>query len=178
MFLLEAAARLASEFPALGVLVVGEGGQRAELEALARRLGIASRVHFAGYRPDVARVIAAFDVAALTSLWEGLPRVLVQYSLLERPVVTFEVEGAREVVEDGVSGWIVPPRDVDALADRVGRLLADPEQRRDFGRRARERVAGRWDSQRMLRRIGDVYEAVRSGRTPSTGVREPEAAPR
>jgi len=161
-FLFEAIARLAPDFPHLRALVVGEGDERRELERLAASRGIADRVRFAGYRADVAGAIAAFDVAVLTSLWEGLPRVLVQYSLLERPIVTFEVEGSREVVEDGASGYVVPLRDVDALVDRLRRLVANAELRAEFGRRARERVEGRWDVEIMVRRIAEVYEEVGS----------------
>jgi len=163
-YFLEAIARLAPDFPPLKALIVGEGVQRAELEHLARRLGIADRVVFAGYRDDIARVIAAFDVAVLTSLWEGLPRVLVQYSLLECPIVTFECEGAREVVEDGVNGYVVPSKDLDLLVDRLRRLAANAELRAGFGRISRERVEGRWDVERMVERIAGLYDAVEAGR--------------
>jgi glycosyltransferase involved in cell wall biosynthesis len=163
-YFLEAIARLAPDFPPLKALIVGEGVQRAELEHLARRLGLADRVVFAGYREDIARVIAAFDVAVLTSLWEGLPRVLVQYSLLECPIVTFECEGAREVVEDGVNGYVVPSKDVDLLVDRLRRLAANAELRAGFGRISRERVEGRWDVERMVERIAGLYDAVEAGR--------------
>lgn len=174
--LFEAAARLAPDFPALRVLAVGEGSQRAEIEAHVRRLGMGDRVRFAGYRSDIARVISAFDVAALTSLWEGLPRVLVQYSLLEKPIVTSDVEGAHEVVEDGSTGYVVEGRDGAALADRLRRLVANPALRAEMGRKARERVAGRWDASLMVDRIADVYEAVRQGRPAATASREPTAA--
>ena len=162
-YLFEAASRLAPDFPSFRLLVVGEGAERAALEGLCRRAGLTERVRFSGYRDDVAAVISAFDVAVLTSLWEGLPRVLVQYSLLEKPIVAFAVEGAREVVDEGASGWVVPLRDVDALVARLRPLLGNPGLRRDFGQRARERVLGRWDAQMMIERIEEVYEAVRSG---------------
>ena len=162
-YLLEATSRLAPDFPSFRLLIVGEGAQRDELEGLCRRLDLTDRVRFAGYRADVARAISAFDVAVLTSLWEGLPRVLVQYSLLEKPIVTFAVEGAREVVEEGVTGWVVPLRDVDALVARLRPLLANAALRTDCGRSARERVVGRWDAGLMIERIEEVYEAVRRG---------------
>lgn len=162
-FLLDAAARLAPEFPAMRLLVVGEGAQREELEAGVSARGLHGRVVFTGYREDVARVIAAFDVAVLTSLWEGLPRVLVQYALLEKPIVTFDVEGAREVVEEGAGGWVVPSRDVDALVHRLRPLLADPGLRARCGRRGRERVGSRWDADRMIDRLEELYDAVRRG---------------
>jgi glycosyltransferase involved in cell wall biosynthesis len=166
-FLVEAMRRLAPDFPHLKLLIVGEGRQHGELEHLVRNLSLADRVVFAGYREDVARAISAFDIATLTSLWEGLPRVLVQYSLLEKPIVTFEVEGAREVVEDGVNGYVVPLKDVEALVDRLRRLVADAAARTDFGRLSREKVLGRWDVERMVERIEAVYRDVEAGRPPS-----------
>jgi glycosyltransferase involved in cell wall biosynthesis len=161
---LEAVARLAPDFPDVRALVVGEGGERERLQRLAKELGVGDRIVFAGYRSDVARVIAAVDVAVLTSLWEGLPRVLVQYALLERPIVTFAVEGAHEVVEDGVSGWVVPLRDTDALVERLRPLVASERLRAAAGANARKRVEGRWDVEVMVEGIERVYEAVSAGR--------------
>ena len=153
--------------------VVGPGADEAErlLRALpgageVRRLGLTDRVVFTGYRSDIARAIAAFDVAVLTSLWEGLPRVLVQYSLLERPIVTFECEGAREIVDDGRNGFVVPSKDVDTLVDRLRRVVASAELRAEFGRLSRERVEGRWDVDLMVEAIAGIYEDVEAGRPP------------
>jgi glycosyltransferase involved in cell wall biosynthesis len=162
-YFLDAVARLAPDFPHLRALVVGEGSQRRELEAAAARLGIADRVVFAGYRADVARAMSALDVGVLTSLWEGLPRVLVQYALLEKPVVTFAVEGAHEVVDDGRTGFVVPLRDLDALVDRLRPLVAGAALRAELGRRSRERVEGRWDVEIMVDRIRRVYDEVAAG---------------
>jgi glycosyltransferase involved in cell wall biosynthesis len=163
-YFLEAVARLAPDFPQVRALIVGEGTQHEELEAMAAGLGIGGRVVFAGYRSDIARAMSAFDVAVLTSLWEGLPRVLVQYSLLEKPIVTFAVEGAHEVVDDGRSGFVVPLRDVDALVDRLRPLVASAGLREELGRRSRERVEGRWDVEIMVDRIRRVYDEVAAGR--------------
>ncbi len=174
-YLLDAASRLAADFPAMRIVVVGEGAQRAGLEDAVRGRGLAGRVVFAGYREDVARVVAAFDVAVLTSLWEGLPRVLVQYALMEKPIVTFDVEGAREVVEEGRTGWVVPSRDVDALVARLRPLLGDADLRAACGRRGRERVGSRWDADRMIARLEELYDAVRRGR-PLPGPATTEAA--
>lgn len=163
-FLLEAMSRLAPDFPHLKLLIVGEGDDHSELEHLVRNRGLQERVVFAGYRADVARAISAFDVAALTSLWEGLPRVLVQYSLLEKPIVTFEVEGSREIIDDGVNGYVVPLKDVDALVDRLRRVIGSEDLRTEFGRLSREKVLGRWDVDRMVEQIADVYADVEAGR--------------
>jgi glycosyltransferase involved in cell wall biosynthesis len=163
LHLFDAIARLAPDFPHLRVLVVGEGGQREELVRAVRERGLSERIAFAGYREDVARAIAAFDVAVLTSLWEGLPRVLVQYALLEKPIVTFAVEGSKEVVEEGVTGYVVPLKDVDALVDRLRRLIVNREAREEFGRRGRARVEGRWDVELMVERIAALYAQVEAG---------------
>lgn len=163
-FLIEAMQRLAPDFPQLKVLAVGEGPQRAELEADVRRAGLADRFTFAGFRQDIARVISTFDVAVLTSLWEGLPRVLVQYAMLERPIITFAVEGAREIVDDGRSGWVVEPKNVDELVDRLRHLTVNAADRRLFGRRVRERVEQRWNVDLMVERISSLYDDVEAGR--------------
>ncbi|MEZ5065680.1 MAG: glycosyltransferase family 4 protein [bacterium] len=165
-YFLEAIARLAPDFPHVKAMIVGEGAERATLEGEVRRLGLTDRVVFTGYRSDIARAIAAFDVAVLTSLWEGLPRVLVQYSLLERPIVTFECEGAREIVDDGRNGFVVPSKDVDTLVDRLRRVVASAELRAEFGRLSRERVEGRWDVDLMVEAIAGIYEDVEAGRPP------------
>lgn len=167
-YLLDAIARLTPDFPQLKVLIVGEGGEAGDLKSRVVDLGIADRVVFAGYRTDIAEVISAFDIAVLTSLWEGLPRVLVQYALLEKPIVTFEVEGSREVVLDGVSGFVIPKEDVGALVDRLRRLLSNASLRESFGGRARHRVEGRWDVEGMVRRICDVYREVEAKRLVET----------
>ena len=172
-FLFRALSRLTPDFPHLKAVVVGEGDERAHLEQMTRDLGIEDRVIFAGYRTDIARMIATFDIATLTSLWEGLPRVLVQYSLLERPIITFECEGAREVIDDGVNGFVVPSKDVDTLTDRLRRLIPDAAMRTEFGRLSREKVEGRWDVDRMVERITAVYEDVEAGRPVSQEIAVP-----
>ena len=165
-YFFEAFARVSREFPMVRALIVGEGDQRADLQTLANELGILDRVVFAGYRADIAEVIAAFDVAVLTSLWEGLPRVLVQYALLEKPIVTFDVEGAREVIDEGTTGYVVPRQDVDLLTNRLRQLLESETLRRQFGTAARASVEGRWDIDRMVAGIADVYRKVESEKIP------------
>jgi glycosyltransferase involved in cell wall biosynthesis len=169
-FLIDAMKRLAPDFPQLRVLAVGEGPQHEELEGVVRRAGLANRFAFAGFRQDIAPVISTFDVAVLTSLWEGLPRVLVQYAMLEKPIVTFAVEGAREIVEDGHSGYVVEPKNVDELVDRLRRLTVSAADRQLFGRRVRERVEQRWNVDLMVERIANLYDEVEAGRGAGSAV--------
>ncbi len=157
-YLIEAAARLADTFPRLRVLLVGDGPIMEEVAALAREAGIADRTVMTGFRTDVARMFAAMDVHVLTSLWEGLPRVLVQAAAVGRPSVTFACDGAHEIVDDGMNGFVVEMKNVAQLTDRLRVLLTDPETRERMGAAARRKVDDRWDRQEMVRRIENLYE--------------------
>jgi glycosyltransferase involved in cell wall biosynthesis len=121
--LLRAAAGLAKRWPALRVLLVGDGPERGRLEGLANELGVAA--HFAGYQSDPANYLAAMDVFALTSRSEGQPVALLEAWAAGRPVVATAVGGVPAVVADGDTGLLVPSGDAGAVAAAVGRLLAD-----------------------------------------------------
>jgi len=159
-YLFESVQRLKSAHPGLRVLLVGDGALRPQLEWQCRSLGIDDVVRFLGHRTDVARVLAASDISVLTSLWEGLPRVLVQAAATGRPIVTFDVEGAWEVVRDGRNGFIVQSRDVDAFTSRLDQLLRDREQQRTLGDAGRAQVGDRWTVETMLDRLDRLYQRL------------------
>lgn len=157
-FLFEAVQRLKPSHPELRVLIVGEGNFRKELEEMCRSIGLDDIVAFLGHRHDLARVLAASDISVLTSLWEGLPRVLVQSAAAGRPILTFDVEGAWEVVRDGRSGFVVPSRDVDTFTLRLDILLTEQARARAFGEAGREQVNNQWAVETMLERLDDLYQ--------------------
>ena len=97
-------------------------------------LGIRDRCHFSGFRTDVGTIYAASDVVVLTSANEGTPVTVIEAQAAGKPVVSTDVGGVRDIVTDGVSGFVVPPGDMDALADRLKALAADPDLRARFGR--------------------------------------------
>jgi glycosyltransferase involved in cell wall biosynthesis len=163
-YLFEALRRVRARHPEARLLVLGDGPLRRSLEWQAVAMGIDDITHFAGHRHDLPRVLAACDVSVLTSLWEGLPRVLVQSAAAGRPIVTFDVEGAWEVVRDGTNGFIVPSRDVDAFAARLESLLADRGRARALGRAGRERVGSRWTVETMVERLDRIYQRLASSR--------------
>lgn len=138
--LLRAAASLRGRVPDFHLLLVGEGPQRPALEALAQRLGLADRVTFAGFQAAPLAWMAAMDVAVLASAKEGLPRVILEAMLLGKPVVASDIVGSRELVGDGETGFLYPYGDEEALADRLGQLLADAGLRSRFGETGRQRV--------------------------------------
>jgi glycosyltransferase involved in cell wall biosynthesis len=159
-YLLQAVARLAPRHPGLRVLLLGDGARRGAIADEALRLGIADRVYFAGHRDDLAQILGAVDVSVLTSLWEGLPRVLVQAAAAGRPILTFDVEGAWEVVRDGQTGFIVPSRDVDTFVERLETLLLDREQAAALGAAGRECIGREWTVETMVSRLDRMYQRL------------------
>lgn len=157
IYLLEAVRRLKDEHPNLRVLLLGEGTLRASLKSRCRDLGIDDIVFFLGHRSDLPRVLAAADISVLTSLWEGLPRVLVQSAAAGKPILTFDVEGAWEVVREGLTGFIVPSRDVEAFTARLDRLLRDRVLARTLGEAGRAQVNSQWSVETMVERLDRLY---------------------
>jgi glycosyltransferase involved in cell wall biosynthesis len=159
-FFLESASKIVKHYPHTKFLVVGEGSYRAELKRRSAELNLSSNLKFTGPRRDIENVIGISDISVLTSLWEGLPRVLIQSALVGKPIVTFEVEGAREVVENGVNGFVVPSKDVDTLTERIEFLLEEPKRARKMGLQGREIVGDAWRVEKMVDRIDEVYSEL------------------
>ena len=112
--------------PTAILLLVGEGPLRHRLEAACRAAGIAERVHFAGWRPDVPEILAASDLLVLPSAWEGMPNVVLEAMASRLPVVASDVEGVRELLGPGAAEQIVPYGDSQALAETVVRFMDNP----------------------------------------------------
>jgi glycosyltransferase involved in cell wall biosynthesis len=154
---LHAAARLRAEWPDIHFAIVGDGERRAALAALAGELGLADRTHFVGWRRDLPAVYADLDVVCLSSLNEGSPVALIEAMAAGRPVVATAVGGVPEVVQDGVSGLLVPPRAPAALAAAVASLLRAPERAAALGQAARAAVYPRYSAGRLVRDIETLY---------------------
>ncbi len=160
-FLVEAAALVVRERPDVRFVLVGDGPLREDLQRQARELRVADAIVFAGFRQDALRVARTFDVYAAASLHEGLPLALLEAMALGCPVVVTRVGGTGAVVEDGVNGFVVEPRDPGAQAGRILALLADASLRRRQAHAARERAEA-FDVRLAVRRIEQVYaELVR-----------------
>jgi len=155
-----AARKLVQNHDNIKFLFIGDGWYRSKLEKMVRQNGLEDSIIFTGYREDVAEVMATFDIALLTSLWEGLPQVLVQAAASGKPIVTFAVEGAKEVVKDGVNGFIVPSKDVDSLVEKVEYLLSDLEKARAMGRQGREIIGDQWTVEAMQEKTRKLYDEL------------------
>jgi glycosyltransferase involved in cell wall biosynthesis len=136
------------------------GAYEAALVRTAERLGVRDRVVFAGRRENAASLLAEFDVFALPSWTEGLPLVVLEAMAQRRAVVATPVGGTPEVVVDGETGLLVPPRNPAALAEALRTLLADAELRRRMGDAGYERVRARFSAQAMTGRMLEIYDEV------------------
>lgn len=155
-----AAALVARSHPDARLAVIGDGSQRAALEALAGESGVAERLVFAGNLSPVAPAIAAADVLVVPSRSEGLPMVVLEAMALGKPVVASEVGGIPEAVEDGVTGLLVPPDDPAALADAIGELLDDPARADVMGAAGSARVIDHFSLDDQLARYLAVFRSL------------------
>lgn len=141
-------------------VIVGDGSERSRLEALGRDLALDGACLFLGWRADTPNVYAAIDVLALSSLSEGSPVSVIEAMASGRPVVATAVGGVPDVVLDGLTGSLVPPRDPAALADALEAVLADPDMRVRYGDAGRAFVYPRHGASRLVRDIEDLYSAL------------------
>lgn len=157
-YLLEAAARVTAQVPDATFVIVGRGELLPELQQLARSLGIDKQVIFLGHRDDIAALLHLMDVFVLPSLSEGLPLSLLEAMGAARPIVATTVGGIPEVVSDGETGLLVPPRDSEALARSILLLLSDAQLAARVGQRARACVEQRFTCASMVRAYEVLYE--------------------
>ena len=158
--LIEALPPLAARFPELAVVVIGEGSLRDRLTRQAADLGVPDVLHLPGHRTDARMLLDAADVFVLPSRQEGLPLVALEAMDVGLPVVGTDVIGTAEVVIDGETGALVPPRDASALGDALAGLLVDPQLRAKYGEAGRRRYLAEFTAKRMAAETLAVYEDV------------------
>lgn len=164
-----AARLIADAEPRATFLVVGDGPIRPQVRDLAGRLGLDGRIAFPGLRHDAARLMAVFDVFMLSSVYEGLPVAVLEAMALGRPVVATRVGGLPGVIQDGRHGFLVPPGDPGALAERVVELLRRPELRQAFGEASAARVRQHFSIERMVRETEHLYVRLLEGSPVDAG---------
>jgi glycosyltransferase involved in cell wall biosynthesis len=140
-------------------IVVGDGELRADLEKEAERLGIKDEVLFLGFREDLENIYADLSILVLSSLNEGLPVAIIEAQSASVPVVSTSVGGVDELIEDGITGYLVPKKDPDALADAMERVLRDEEGTERMVEEAKKRVK-RFEAEKMVRAYEELYEEL------------------
>ena len=157
-YAIEAFAALQKKYTNLKFLLIGEGELLQDCKKLVQTLGIpGNSIYFLGYQKDIPKYLSVSDVFIFTSLREGLPRVIVEASLLKVPVITFEVEGATEVLENEKSGFIVPQVNVDLLISKTEQLILQQALRASFGKIAHQHVMKYWDMRIMAQQLQKIY---------------------
>jgi glycosyltransferase involved in cell wall biosynthesis len=161
--LLAAAAQVVRADARARFVLVGDGDLRPALEAQAAALGLGDRVVFAGHRTDVPAVLAALDLVCISSTYEGTPLALFEAMAAGRAIVSTAVDGCREVLADGDTALLTPPRDPDALAAALRRALEDPALRSRLAAAAAA-ASRRYDIAECVRQIEALYDEVLAGR--------------
>lgn len=139
------------------LLIIGEGNKRKYLENYVKELNLGDKVIFTGYRDDVEELMALMDIFVLTSLREGLPRVLVQAAAVGMPSVAFNVDGVPEIIKDNYNGFLVKVKDVEQLENRIVKYMNNKELVLLHGRNGREFIKNKWSIKGMVDRIDKIY---------------------
>jgi glycosyltransferase involved in cell wall biosynthesis len=138
-------------------LVVGDGPERRQLLALADELRLTDRVIWLGARAEVEAWLAAMDVFVHTSDFEGMPNAVMEAMSMGLPVVASAVDGTCELIENGVSGYLLPPGDVDAFAERIRELMEDSDLAHQLGEKAHRDVLERFGMARMIEAYDQLF---------------------
>ena len=166
---LTSAKRILQDVPGARFLVVGDGPQRAQLQARAKELSIADSVDFLGTRNDIAGVLSVMNVLLLTSHMEANPVSIMEAMSGELPVVATNVGSVSETVLDGRTGYLTAPGDADEIASRVIELWGDPQKAAQMGRAGREHILAHWSLDGMIEGYQDLITQIynsKSGQAP------------
>lgn len=141
------------------LLLVGDGPRRFALHELAAKLGVAERVHFAGWQSEMPPIFAAAELVVLPSRWEGMPNVVLEGMAAGLPVMATRAEGVEELLGDAASEQVVPIGDRHGLADRICHILAHPALAKDLGKCNSTRASLHFGLDRMISRFAELYRS-------------------
>ena len=158
-YLLQSARDVLARFPKVRFLIVGDGPGREELEAEASDLGVRENVVFTGYRSDVPLLASMMDIQVFASLREGAPLTAFEAMAMGKAVVSTDAGGLREIFEDGRTALMVPASDARALADAIGKLLADTALARELAANAKA-MSKEYDISNTVKKLESLYEEL------------------
>jgi glycosyltransferase involved in cell wall biosynthesis len=142
------------------LLVVGEGVLKGELEIKSKQLKLEDKIIFTGFRSDIKDILASIDIFVMPSLREGLPMILLEAMAMAKPIVATNIEGIKEVLENGETGILVPPKDARALTAAIIDLLIHNDKAYQIGMAARRVVRARFGVDVMVQKVARVYEEL------------------
>jgi glycosyltransferase involved in cell wall biosynthesis len=162
--LIRAFAQVRSQFPEAVLVIAGDGPCREELRGLVASLQLGENVRLLGERKDIPNVLGAMDVFVLPSIAEGISNTILEAMATGLPVVATRTGGNPELVEDGVTGSLVPVREPGRLAQTLGNYLTDPYLRKAHGLAGRQRAVNEFSLERMANHYRDLYLSLTNGR--------------
>jgi glycosyltransferase involved in cell wall biosynthesis len=159
-YLLEAAKTVLEKIPWVEFLLVGDGPLRNHYEKLTHELGVEKKIHFLGERNDVPVILSNLSISVLSSTSEGLSNVILESMAAGKPVIATNVGGSREIVVDGVTGYLVPPADSQAMAKAITELLQDPDKAITMGAAGKKRVGEKFSIKAMVESYENLYKSL------------------
>jgi len=156
-FLIEAAERLIPKYKKVRFIIVGEGVLKEELLQEVKNKNLEKYVIFTGFRKDTSEILTDFDVFVLPSIQEGLPIALIEAMAAGLPCVATDIPGNSEVVEDGITGFLVPPKDPVPLAQAIEKLILEKGLRENMGKRGRQRFLSNFNAKTMALKYQQSY---------------------
>jgi glycosyltransferase involved in cell wall biosynthesis len=156
-------AELRQSYKNLKLLLVGDGECKADCQELAKQLRVSDQIIFYGFSEEIPKLAKLSHILVTTSLREGLPRVVVEAALCRIPTVGFDVEGIKEIITDGESGFIVPQCDTATLVEKIKLLVESPARREEFARKAFAKACGQWDKEIMVKSLRELYKDLAKG---------------
>ena len=172
--LLSALSILAKKGLDFSCLLVGDGSLKRELVELSHRLGLDGKCHFLGTRDDIPELLSISDIFVFSSLFEGLPRAIMEAMAASLPVVATDVGGVSELVGDGVTGILVPPGDGEAMASGIQKLLQDSDLRERMGASGLKKIKEEFSFDEMADRIEKIYIQLALKSSPRSTVHSPQ----
>jgi glycosyltransferase involved in cell wall biosynthesis len=159
-YLFEAIAKILQENPHSHFLLVGEGVLETKLKHLIAEKQLTAHVSFLGVRQDIPEILEVSDLFVLPSLWEGLPNSVLEAMALSLPIVSTNVDGCPEVVQDGITGILVPAKDSGSLAIAINTLIFNDELRINMGKNGRNRVLSQFDQEKNIDQFVKLYQSL------------------
>jgi glycosyltransferase involved in cell wall biosynthesis len=155
---IDMAAQVSGKFPDVKFLVIGDGALRPQIESKIAAFNLQDKVMLLGWRNDIPELLSITDIFILTSLWEGLPRAIVESMVSGKPVIAYAVDGSKEIVKDNVTGFLIPPKNMKVLCEKTMLLLSDNNLRLKFGMEAQKTVSTEFDIDRMVKQQESLYK--------------------
>ena len=156
-YLIRCIPEIIKTFPKVKILLVGDGPRRERLEALGERLKIKNNIVFTGFRSNIREILSAIDILVVPSILEGFPMITLEAMAMAKPIIATNIDGITEQITDGENGILVPPKNPEAIAKAVIRILADKESSKAMGLEARKKVEQEFSVEKMVRETEKVY---------------------